>query len=586
MQDLDSLHQRASSEYLQGNVEAALETWKSVLELAPDDERAIEGVRVCTHMIEAQQDAEFSDEAGEAAVAAAAAPPGGSDFPELEDKLDFGGAGKAAPGMDLAWSLGEDGEVDQPPAPAPDAEAPTAAASPGWGWNVGEGDDEGPAAEEPDAVPPPAEPDAIGPAPSSAATSELELRRRANELLANALVAMEAGNEDEALRTLDRVLILDESNEAAAALKERIGAARRAQPAGSPRVEHAAPAGGALEVEGEDDRELDRPPGGHVDPASSGAKEMEPDLGDERPLELAPIDLDVNAAAAHTPLPVTELPPDDEPSAQDAGWDEAEGADAADPDLAQTEVPAARAAGPRRWAAIGGVALLVAAGAWYFLGRGDDSPPVDEAAVAAESVDTALSGGKKPPRGNAGAGPAAGSAATAPAGAGPSEPAHRDVAALLARADAAFAAGDYKEAIVDYNAVLKEQPDNDDVLAKFEKAGDLYRKERERVEKWEHARSAFRDGNYQEALRLFYRLDATEDPQRVQRYKVNGWYNLGVMALRAGDCKTARSNFKDARDVQGNDSGLLGVMQLARSCPTGTELRQQVAAIELRDLED
>ena len=49
---IKSLHQEASSHYLRGEFGQALELWRSVIELNPEDERAKEGVRLCELLVD------------------------------------------------------------------------------------------------------------------------------------------------------------------------------------------------------------------------------------------------------------------------------------------------------------------------------------------------------------------------------------------------------------------------------------------------------------------------------------------------------------------------------------------------------
>ena len=62
--------------------------------------------------------------------------------------------------------------------------------------------------------------------------------------------------------------------------------------------------------------------------------------------------------------------------------------------------------------------------------------------------------------------------------------------------------------------------------------------------------------------------------------------NLGLQALRSDDCAEARSNFRDARELQGSDRGLAEVMRLARTCRRDEEFRRAVSSLQFRGLDD
>jgi tetratricopeptide (TPR) repeat protein len=52
--DNESLHEKASEHYLQGEYETALELWRTLRNQAPEDERAAEGIRLCEMMSDSQ----------------------------------------------------------------------------------------------------------------------------------------------------------------------------------------------------------------------------------------------------------------------------------------------------------------------------------------------------------------------------------------------------------------------------------------------------------------------------------------------------------------------------------------------------
>lgn len=526
MDELDSLHQRASAHYLQGKAEDALAAWEQLLKLAPLDERAIEGIRLCRHALKTP--GEPDDDMSPLAAA----------FAELDQKLSLAHEGRGAGpppessgpgerGMDLAWSLEDDSVGDAPPS---DAAAPTASASQlamtGWEWDADAAEEPPPRTEiaaSPVAVPAPAVEVSAAELERNAA---LELRRRANELLAHALAAMEAGSPDEALRTLDRVLILDETNDAARSLKEKIAEARGREP------QVVAP----LDLEQGDSRtlELDRP-----------AAPPEPP-----------------APCEETALPQSEARRDQATVAEEP------------PSRRVPSLPAAWRVDRRSWPVIAAViAVGLGAALYYLSGVGaEPSAPVREEA--------------RVPRETAGEGAAAAGRAERRGVEAAQAPAAPDPALLFESAETAFAAQDYAAAIVGYNAVLQVDPANAAASTRLKEAGERYREIREIQERWDQARKAFEAGDYREALRLFYRLPQSESPELVARYKVNGWYNLGVQALRSGDCKEALANFEDARAIQQGDEGLAEVLSLARTCARDTESRQRPIPLPLRSLDD
>lgn len=561
MDELDSLHQRASAHYLQGNAEDALAAWEQLLKLAPQDERAIEGIRLCRHALRAHGGQDADDELSPLAAA----------FAELDHKLNLARAespappcpssNSAEPGMDLAWSLEDDSTGDAPPA---DAASPAPSTTPlamtGWEWDA-DADatlaaaEEGPARIEVAASPAEAPAPAVEvPAAEVERNAALELRRRANELLAHALAAMEAGSPDEALRTLDRVLILDETNDAARSLKEKIAEAQGREAliaAPSDRSARTAPSGSAAR--------------------QSSSKEIDLGPGDEQTLALdrpAPA-----VVSAVDPAAAPKLP-ESSPEGPRAKGELGQARPAVADKPASRKWPSLAIAwrvDRRSWPVIAAVVAVGSGAILYYLsgvGTGPSAPPREEGRIPA------------------GARAAVPSSPEPCAEAVEEAPATPDPQTLFERANAAFAAEDYSAAIVGYNAVLKVDPAHAAASSRLKEAGERYREIRETQERWDQARKAFDAADYREALRLFYRLPQDKSPELVARYKVNGWYNLGVQALRSGDCKEALTNFEDARAIQQSDEGLADVLRLAHTCSRDAESRQLPITLPLRSLDD
>jgi tetratricopeptide (TPR) repeat protein len=380
-------------------------------------------------------------------------------------------------------------------------------------------------------------------------------------------VAMEAGNQEEALRTLDRLLILDENNEAARELKQKIAVELEAE-AASPRHAAAPPA---------EPQAVEPPPEGEAPIELAAPVEAVPDP-DELP-----------------PIPITELPDEDAGGEQDPDatvtLDGADDAELLSPGLQPSPHAKPAATGPRierRWLGIGALVLLgAAAGLYLLMGSGGSAPAVDAQAAAAAAararVDAALRpvDAPDPGRGNGtDAQPAADS--DSPAG----DWAAADTARLLDEANRAFESGDWTEAVVAYNRVVKLDPTNQQALARLREAGERYTELRQAEEQWGQVHESFANGDYREALRRSYRLPDGGDPARLERFRFNGWYNLGLRALAVGDCSQARSHFGEARQIRDDAQVLDEAVRLARACSGDLEHRQRVAALAPRGADD
>ncbi len=163
--NLETLHRRASGHYLKGDLAEAMAAWREVLDFQPDDERARDGIRLCERL-PSLVEARPSHAPTERSSTAAIRDPVGA--PAIESKSEAGGR--------------------------PLERVESAARS----------------------SPPKADGSAAAP------TIESELKRRIDELLGEGQAHLTAGRADDASRTVERILILDEENARARALREAI----------------------------------------------------------------------------------------------------------------------------------------------------------------------------------------------------------------------------------------------------------------------------------------------------------------------------------------------------------------------------
>jgi tetratricopeptide (TPR) repeat protein len=580
---IDGLHQKASAHYLQGEFQAALQAWRELLALDPQDERAIEGVKLCELLADDQAAAATP----EAKPAAAPAPPPrdaaspqvegfDDELEELDAILDSPPAApspeSSAESFDFAFSDHEEQAVDQPvkaPVEGPERQAggidfgniPEAdPLSPGTG---GEQQDVQ-FAFDPQSLDLPQD----GPAPGVAdpsGTAAAELRHRVQELMAEAQANLERGDRNGALSALNRITILDENNQEALALRQKIEAA----------AEETAWPDEPL-AEAVEPPEIDRQE--PIEPAPA-IEEGPPAIAE--PAETAAST--ENEQIAEVPFEEEDLPPTQEADAE------------AEPSV-EIAVGVAKPSLRNRLtgmnlAIAGGVLAVIALGgfsAYWFLwgpgagGQGQDS---EEAGMAAAGTLPQLpdlpgegEAAGQPPRSKGEAKPAKRSAEEA-----------ADLAVLLAQAEEAFEKGDYREAVLSYNRVLKVDPDNRTATAKLTVAGERFREQKEQEEKRSEAIEAFNRGNYRAALTIFYRLPDNEYHNRLERYKLNGWYNMGVQALTMGDCNSASTHLKEAKAIDPSDKEVIIALDLARICRysrSDASYQEEVGQLAYRALED
>ena len=544
--ELESLHQQASAHYLQGEFDAALGVWRQMLTIDPENDRAQEGVRLC----EMLSGTEAPNSAGGGADAAPSQPTAptsvgfgiGEDLDESLDALDeMLDDGKSGDWMDADVAARHN---VAPAAPADDlqfdlGDVPEAdeVDRPATG---GAGSIDAMAAElglnragEPSAA-------------SVAAAKELE--HRTNELMAEAMQLFERGERDEALAALDRVQILDESHAAARTFADHI----RSEMGG----------------------------GGEAVPSASIVGD-DPQASDGDQLNHAPMDFE-EFSEAHIALDPERGSSRTSPRAESFESLPEPKRPAASAPALTAGVPTARHAGTQRIVGVAALLLLVAGAgylAWKFVGSSDEPAQ----AGAAEQA-TSLAGVPAAPAGAAGA-------AAAESDSGERVEGGQDVESLLAAARVAFEAGEYADAIVAYDRVVAADPENQEAQDRLRAAGEFYRAEREADERNRQAIVAFEQGDYRNALRLFYRMQpaSAAEQRQIDGYKLNGWFNMGVQALGSGDCAMARSHLKEAQEIKPADAGVTNALKIAQECSAGPRQETYYDAVRklpLRGLRD
>ncbi len=157
----------------------------------------------------------------------------------------------------------------------------------------------------------------------------------------------------------------------------------------------------------------------------------------------------------------------------------------------------------------------------------------------------------------------------------------------LEDARTAFESENWSAAVIAFNTVARIDPNNEEALAGLEIAGENYRMQRERELKITQAFASFEQGEFRAALRVFYRLPGADGDPTFTAYKIAGWHNLGVKALRRGDCSTAMSHFDELEQLDPSDPDLADRMELARACREGGRIPEydaRVAALPYREL--
>jgi tetratricopeptide (TPR) repeat protein len=130
----------------------------------------------------------------------------------------------------------------------------------------------------------------------------------------------------------------------------------------------------------------------------------------------------------------------------------------------------------------------------------------------------------------------------------------KGVASGLATGRTLMASGDYGGAVVAFNETLNLDPGNAEAKAGIADAGERYKASKAERDALNNIKFAFRGEEFSSGLRLAYRLPPSVSASYVEGVKVAGWYNLAVVALRAGDCREALSHLDEALQVAPSDA--------------------------------
>ena len=129
----------------------------------------------------------------------------------------------------------------------------------------------------------------------------------------------------------------------------------------------------------------------------------------------------------------------------------------------------------------------------------------------------------------------------------------RDVPRLVRQAERALRQGEEARAVELLEAARKADPLDFDLVEKLEAARMRLKERRDAEARLAVAKQAFRDGDWPEALRIFYRIPGPYRPPKIDRWIADGWYNLGIQALKAGDVVEARRYFGDCLELAPDD---------------------------------
>ncbi len=161
---------------------------------------------------------------------------------------------------------------------------------------------------------------------------------------------------------------------------------------------------------------------------------------------------------------------------------------------------------------------------------------------------------------------AAAAVAPVPAGAAAAAPSYTkdDVPSLLQQAQARLAGGDEAGAVALLTAARQADANSFEVVERLEKARAALRLRQDADARIKEARERYAQEDFEEALRILYRIPQAYHPAGLNTWIANGWYNVGVQRLQTGDLREAIEFFGNCLEVRPGDEGATRNRELAR----------------------
>jgi tetratricopeptide (TPR) repeat protein len=226
----------------------------------------------------------------------------------------------------------------------------------------------------------------------------------------------------------------------------------------------------------------------------------------------------------------------------------------------------------------------LAAGGWWMLGQrsagasgqngGPEPPPPHRApagrrSVSPGSTDPANVGLSSNTSRPANAAPAPVSDSTQPGNGAPALPppspeeVHRQVGVLFTTGRAQMQRGAYAEASATFAKILDLDPANIEAKEQLDQAASKVQEQKKLEEDLQSGKQFFVEKDYESALRKFYRLPKDRNLGEVDLFIRNAWFNWAVMSLKGGNCVEALQRLEEALTLHPEDQEAAKLREVA-----------------------
>jgi tetratricopeptide (TPR) repeat protein len=231
------------------------------------------------------------------------------------------------------------------------------------------------------------------------------------------------------------------------------------------------------------------------------------------------------------------------------------------------------------------VLSVAAAGGWWFLGQrsasasgqgsGSGMPPGERipqrvrpqgSAAPPRGANVGLSSNSSRPAGTTPAGadlpPLPGT--QAPPVLSPQELQH-EIATLFSKGKVEMGRGAYPNAVMTFSKVLELDPANIEAKEQLDRAAAWVLEQKRLEEDLQTAKQFFVDKDYESALRKFYRLPKDRQLEGLDLFIRNAWYNWAVMSMKGGNCPEAMHRLDEALNTDSQDAEAAKLREVADS---------------------
>lgn len=139
----------------------------------------------------------------------------------------------------------------------------------------------------------------------------------------------------------------------------------------------------------------------------------------------------------------------------------------------------------------------------------------------------------------------------------------KKVESMVKTGNGLFQRGRYKQAQDILRGAMALDPVNFQLKDLLDKVNDKLVKEKRDRETVKIARSAFKDGDFEIALRKLYRSSTGAEGEPTRTYIRNSWINWGMQLMRAGNCPEGKKKFQEALAIDPGNQEILKLESVA-----------------------